>query len=344
MQVYEIQGAFGLENLVRAERPDPEPGPGQVLLEISAVSLNYRDLLMVQGKYNPRQKLPLVPCSDGAGRVVAVGQGVRRVAVGQRVMPAFLQGWIAGDPRREHLTSTLGGPLGGTLARRMVLSEEGVVPVPEHLTDVEAATLPCAALTAWSALVEEAGLRPGQVVVVQGTGGVSIFALQMAKRLGAVVIATSSSEAKLERARELGADHTVCYSSEPAWGKRVLELTAGAGADVIVEVGGGSTIEQSLLAVRPGGTVAVIGNLGGSEKNVSLVRILMRKLRLQGVLVGHRDAFEAMSRAIGHWKLRPVVDRVFPFDEARGAFEHLAAQKHLGKVCIQVGPAAGTAQ
>lgn len=334
MKVVEIQGSFGLENLRVTQRPDPVPGPGQVLLRMKAASLNYRDLLMVQGHYNPRQPLPLIPCSDGAGEIVAVGEGVSRVAAGDRVATLFAQGWLSGEPTREKLRSTLGGPLDGTLCEHRVLSQDGVVKVPEHLNDLEASTLPCAALTAWSALVTHGGVKAGDTVLLQGTGGVSIFGLLFARLLGARVILTSSSDEKLERARKLGAHHTINYRETPKWSAAALELTGGRGVDHIVEVGGAATLEQSLKAVRFGGTLSVIGVLSGVSSPLNILPILMKNVRLQGILVGHRESFEAMNRAIALAGLRPVVDRTFPFTDARQAFQLMARGGHFGKICL----------
>ena len=336
MKAYEIQGGFGLDNLRPADRPAPVAGPGQVLIRVRAVSLNFRDLLTVTGHYNPRQPLPLVPCSDGAGEVVAVGDGVTRVRVGDRVATCFTQGWIGGRPTVEGLRSTLGGPLDGALCEHMALDAEGVVLVPEHLSDAEAATLPCAALTAWSALFEQGAVGPGHTVLVQGTGGVSIFALQLAQLAGARVVVTSSSDAKLERARTLGAWQTVNYRSEPDWGKAVRKLTGGEGVDHVVEVGGAATLEQSLKAVRVGGAVSVIGVLGGVSAPFNVIPVLMQQVRLQGILVGSREGFEAMNRAIASHRLAPVVDRVFPFAEAVDAFRTMERAEHFGKLCISV--------
>lgn len=336
MRVFEIQDSFGLDNLRLSERPDPAPGPGQVLLQMRGASLNYRDLLMVRGHYNPRQPLPLIPCSDGVGEVIAVGDGVERVAVGDRVTTIFSQTWIGGPPTAEKLSGTVGGPLDGTLAERMVLSAEGVVAVPEHLTDVEAASLPCAAVTAWSALVEQGSVLAGDTVVVQGTGGVSIFALQFAQLLGARVIVTSSSDAKLERARDLGAWKTINYTEDPAWGKTVRRMTDGVGADHVVEVGGAGTLEQSLRAVRVGGQVSVIGVLSGITSEINIIPILMQHVRLQGILVGSREGFERMNRAIAEHRLRPVVDRVLEFADAPDAFRHMASASHFGKIGITI--------
>jgi NADPH:quinone reductase-like Zn-dependent oxidoreductase len=336
MRAIEIQGSFGLDNLRLTERPDPAPGPGQVLLQMRSASLNFRDLLMVRGHYNPRQPLPLIPCSDGVGEVTAVGDGVSRVAVGDRVATSFFQTWIGGPPTADKIAGTLGGPLDGALAEQMVLSEEGVVPVPEHLTDVEAATLPCAALTAWSALVEQGEVGAGDIVLVQGTGGVSVFALQIARTLGARVIVTSSSETKLQRALELGAWKAVNYVDDPTWGKTVRTLTNGVGVDQVVEVGGAGTLEQSLKAVRVGGQVSVIGVLSGISSELNIIPILMQNIRLQGILVGSREGFERMNRAIVAHNLRPVVDRVFPFGEAPEALRHMASGSHFGKICINI--------
>ena len=335
MEASELRGGFGLDNLVLAERPDPRPGPGQLLLEMRAASVNYRDLLTVQGHYNPRQPLPLVPFSDGVGVVRELGEGVTRVAEGDRVCPIFAQSWLAGEMDREALASTLGGPLDGTLARRMVLDQEGVVKVPDHLDDEEAACLPCAALTAWTALVTKGRLKAGDTVLLLGTGGVSLFALQFARLLGAGVVITSSSDEKLARARELGADEVINYRKNPEWGKEAKALTGGRGMDQVVEVGGAETLTQSLAAMGPGGTVSVIGVLSGLDTRLNLIPVLMQNLRLQGIFVGSREGFEEMNRAIARHRLKPVVDRVFPFPEARAALEHLAEGKHFGKVCLR---------
>jgi NADPH:quinone reductase-like Zn-dependent oxidoreductase len=336
MQAYELRGGFGLDHLQRAERPRPEPGPGQVRVWVSAVSLNYRDLMMVRGVYNPRQPLPLVPCSDGVGVVEALGPGVEGVAVGDRVAGLFAQRWWAGPPTAAALRSTLGGPRDGMLAEAVVLDAQGVVPVPAHLDDVEAATLPCAALTAWSALVTLGRVRAGDTVLVQGTGGVSSFALDFARMHGARVIATTGSAYKLDDLRARGAFEVIDHRADPQWGKTARALTGGQGVDHVVEVGGVGTLAQSLRAVRPGGTVSLIGVLAGGTADLSLTPVLMTQVRVQGVFVGHREGFLAMSRAIAQHGLRPRVDRVFAFGEARAAFERLASGAHQGKVCIRV--------
>jgi NADPH:quinone reductase-like Zn-dependent oxidoreductase len=338
MRVYEIQDSFGLDNLTLMERPDPPPpGSGQIVVRMKAVSLNYRDLMTVRGHYNPKQPLPLIPCSDGVGEVIAIGAGVTRVAVGERVATCFSQTWQAGPPSHEKVRGTLGGPLDGTLAEQMVLGEQGVIQVADHLTDAEAACLPCAGLTAWSALVTLGGVTAGDTVLVQGTGGVSIFALQFARILGARVIVTSSSDEKLARARALGASETINYREISRWGQEVLALTDGRGVDHVVEVGGAGTLAQSLDAVRIGGTISVIGVLSGVATELSVIPILMKQVRLQGLMVGHREGFQAMNRAVASHGMRPVVDRVLPFDQAPAAFQHMASGQHFGKIVIAVG-------
>jgi NADPH:quinone reductase-like Zn-dependent oxidoreductase len=336
MKAFEIRKTFGLEALTVTERPDPRPGPGHVLVRVRAASLNFRDLLMVRGAYNPKQPLPLIPLSDGAGEVVRVGEGVTRVKAGDRVAGIFAQKWLAGPPTKTGLLSTLGGPLDGMLADHVVLHEDGLVHVPAHLTDEEAATLPCAAVTAWSALVEQGGLRAGDTLLVLGTGGVSIFALQFARMAGARVIVTSSSDQKLERARALGAAETINYKATPDWEKGARALTDGVGVDHVLEVGGGGTFARSIRAVRVAGRISLIGVLAGSTTELNLAPILMQSIRVQGVMVGNRETFEAMNRAIALHGLRPVVDRVFPFGEARAAFEHMAGQGHFGKIVVRM--------
>ncbi len=336
MKALVVEGSFGLDSLSLQERPDPTPGPGEVVLGMRAASLNYRDLLMVQGLYNPRQTLPLIPASDGVGEVLAVGAGVTRVAVGDRVCPIFAQAWLAGEPTRAKLKTTLGGPLNGTLTQKMLLSAESVVKVPAYLTDAEAACLPCAAVTAWSALVTQGRVTAGDSVLTLGTGGVSVFALQLGKMLGARVMVTSSSGEKLERARELGADAVVNYVDEPEWGRTAKAFAGGDGIDHVIEVGGGKTLAQSLKAVRPGGTISIIGVLAGTTTDVNLLPVLMQNIRLQGVIVGHRESFEAMNRALEAHQLRPVVDRVFALSETQAALKHMGRGDHFGKICIDL--------
>lgn len=336
MRAIALQEQFGLAHLALVERPTPEPGPGQVRVDVKAASINFRDLMMVRGLYNPRQPLPLIPGSDGAGVVSAVGEGVTRVRVGERVAGIFAQRWLAGPAPADVQGSTLGGPLDGMLAEQVVLDAEGVVPIPDGLDFEQAASLPCAAVTAWHAVVEHGRPVPGSRVLLQGTGGVSLFALAFARAAGAEVILTSSSDEKLARARELGAAHTINYRQQPAWGKAVAELTGGQGVDHVVEVGGADTLGQSLQAVAPGGRISVIGVLSGVKTELELTRVLMRGVQLQGIFVGSRAMFEAMNRAIVLHRIRPVIDRVFPLAETRAALERMAAGAHFGKIVLRV--------
>jgi NADPH:quinone reductase-like Zn-dependent oxidoreductase len=335
MNVLEIVDDFGIDNLQVTERPDPTPGPGEIVVEMSAISLNYRDLMTVDGRYNPRQPIPLIPCSDGVGTVVEVGQGVSRFAVGDRVCPIFAQTWIDGEPTHDRIRSSLGGPLDGTLAQYVCLNEDGWVHAPPNLADTAAATLTCAAVTAWSALVTQGGVTAGDTVLVQGTGGVSMFALQFAKVLGARVICTSSSDDKLERARELGADDTINYRDEPRWGRVARDLTGGIGVDHVVEVGGAGTLQQSLKAVKAGGHVSVIGVLSGASEPLNIVPVLMQNIRLQGVFVGHRQSFEAMNRAIELHDIQPVVHETYDARKAADAFRALESASHIGKIVLE---------
>lgn len=335
MQAWQIQGSFGLENLTQVEIAAPPLGELEVRIRVRAISLNYRDWLMIQGLYNPKQPLPLTPCSDGAGEVIEIGSKVSRVAVGDAVVGLFAQGWLAGRARKEKIRNTLGGPLPGALASEIVLNEEGVAKAPRGFDFAQAATLPCAALTAWSAL-SQADLQAGETVLVLGTGGVSLFAAQLAKLRGARVILTSKSDEKLARAKqELGVDAGINYVQAPKWSAQVRELTHGEGADVVLEVGGGATLGESVRAVRAGGVIALIGVLSGVKSELLLTPVLMQNVRVQGVLVGHRDGFEAMTRAIEVGKLEPVIDRVFSFDQAPAAFEYLASGAHFGKIVIR---------
>jgi len=336
MKVFQIQDDWSIDNLTLTERPKPEPGPGQVVLQMRAASLNYRDLVVPQRGYGALTgTLPLIPISDGVGEVVAVGEGVRRVVLGDRVCPVMIQSWISGPPTMKRLSSTLGGPLDGVMAEYMMLNEKGIVKTPEHLSNDEAATLPCAALTAWSAIVTDGQVKAGDRVLVQGTGGVSLFALQFAKMHGAYVIVTSSSDEKLQRAINLGADEGLNYLSTPEWGKAVKRMTGTDGVDLIIEVGGQKTLPQSLRAIRAGGTISLIGVLSGLKMDVSLGLIVTRKLRLQGISVGNRDGMEAMMRAISQHTMKPVIDRTFAFEKLREALDYLTRSLHFGKVCIR---------
>lgn len=335
MKSYEY-ARLGLENLALVERPVPLPGPGEAQVRFHAASLNFRDLLFGQGSYNPNPRLPAVPGSDGAGEVTAVGEGVTRWKVGDRVCPAFMQDWQDGPLTPALQRSALGaGDRDGVLREFGVFPERGLSAIPEHLSFEEAATLPCAALTAWNALVEVGGIKAGDTILTLGTGGVSLFALQLAKLHGARVIATSGSDAKLETARALGADATINYMATPDWDKEVLRLTGKRGVDHVVEVGGAGTLPRSLNATRMGGLVTVIGVLapGGG---VDPVKILMKGLRLQGVFVGSRRMFEDLSRAIGLARLKPVIDSTFAFDEVPGALARMKSGAHTGKIVIRM--------
>jgi NADPH:quinone reductase-like Zn-dependent oxidoreductase len=334
MKAYEIQGGFGIDALTLVERPEPKPAAGQVLVKMRAWSLNYRDLLMVKGLYNPKLRLPLVPLSDGVGEVVAGGAGVTRVKAGDRVAGIFMQKWIDGEVDEAKAKTALGGAIDGVLAEQVVLDAEGVVPVPKHLTNQEAATLPCAAVTAWHALVTAGGVNSGETVLIQGTGGVSLFALQFAKARGARVIATSSSDEKLARVLKMGVSDGINYKTTPAWGDRVRELTQGRGVDHVVEVGGAGTMGESLKAVRMGGRISLIGILSGTSQ-FNPIPILMKGVCVQGIFVGSRGMFEAMNETIAKHEIHPVVDRVFPFGDARSAFRHMESGAHFGKIVIE---------
>jgi NADPH:quinone reductase-like Zn-dependent oxidoreductase len=334
MKVWQIQ-SFGINQLVLADVPEPRPGRGEVLVKVHATSLNYRDLLMVRGHYNPNMPLPRIPCSDGAGEVVALGEDVNSVTVGQRVAGIFMQNWLDGPPTAERSRGALGGDINGMLAEYVVLPQSGVVGIPEHLSFAEAATLPCAGVTAWNALVNAAQLKAGDVVLIQGTGGVSIFALQFARMMGATVVGTSSSDEKLERAKTLGLNAGLNYRQTPDWAKWVLRETNNLGADLIVDVGGAGTFSQSLQAVRFGGTVAQIGVLSQSDQPLPIAPLLHRQVRVHGVYVGSRAHFETMNRAIVASQLRPVVDKIFPFSQAREALTTMQNGYHFGKIVIQ---------
>ena len=336
MKVFQIQDDWSMDHLKIADRKQPKPGPNEVMLQMKAASINYRDLVVpLKGYGSFTGTLPLVPISDGVGEVVETGAGVTRVASGDRVCPMFMQRWIAGEPDLTRITSTLGGPIDGVMQEYMVVNEQGLAKAPENLTDEEAATLPCAALTAWSALVTEGDVKAGDTVLVQGTGGVSLFALQFAKLLGAKVIVISGSDDKLKRAVALGADEGLNYGAVPEWGKAVKRRTMGQGVDHIIEVGGEKTLPQSLRVIRPGGTISMIGVLSGLNMGVSLGLIVTRKVRLQGITVGHRDSFEAMARAIAQHRVKPVIDRVYAFEELKEALTYLRKGRHFGKICIR---------
>ncbi|WP_164021418.1 zinc-dependent alcohol dehydrogenase family protein [Pyxidicoccus trucidator] len=336
MRAFELRGTGGIDSWVQAERPEPKPGPGQALVRIRAVSLNYRDLFIALGRYPGNRPLSLIPASDGAGEVVAVGANVTRVKPGDRVAPTFFQTWTDGPRTPEKTANALGGSVDGVLAEYVAVDAEGLVHLPEHLTFEEGATLPCAAVTAWNSLVSEGGLKAGQTVLAQGTGGVSIFALQLARALGARVLITSSQDSKLERAKALGADGTINYKKHPNWEEQVLELTGGQGVDHVLEVGGAETFPRSIRATRPGGHISLIGMLSGGGARPDPALSGPKKLDVQSTYVGSRAMFEDMNRVISQRQLKPVIDRVFPFEQAREALRHMEAGAHFGKLVISV--------
>lgn len=336
MRAYEIQGGWGLDNLRRTTRPDPQPGPGEVMLRMLASSLNYRDLVVLEGGYGSYTgTLPIVPLSDGVGEVVAVGAGVRRIAVGERVCPMFFRGWIGGEPDLARLTQSLGGPLDGTMSEYMCVPESAVSRVPATLGAEQAACLPCAALTAWRALAVLGNTRPGEHVLIQGSGGVALFALQFARLFGAHITVISSSDRKIERLRAMGAHATINYVRTPEWARATREITGGRGYDRIIEVGGEKTLPQSLRCVRAGGTISMIGVLSGGALQASLGHIVTRQVRLQGITVGCRDDFEQMCRAIEQHGVVPVIDETFGFEELVPAMERLKSGRQFGKICIR---------
>ncbi len=334
MRAWQVS-AFGIDSLEFVERELPPPGPGEVLVGVRAVSFNYRDLMVVKGLYNPRMVLPRIPCSDGAGEVVAIGPGVTHWRPGDRVAAIFMQNWFDGPPTAAKTRGALGGDIDGMLSEFVVLSEEGLVPLPDHLSFQEAATLPCAAVTAWNALAA-GNLKPGSTVLIQGTGGVSIFALQFAQLKGARVIGISSSDEKLERAAELGLDAGFNYRDHPDWDQWVLEQTGGEGVDLVVEVGGAGTLIRSLRSVRRGGTVAQVGVLTSSEDPFPVPLILHKMACIQGVYVGSRKDFIEMNRAISMAQLRPVGEE-FDWSKARDVLERMEEASHFGKLVLTVG-------
>ena len=328
--------AFGIDALSIRERDSPAPGAGQVLVRVHAVSLNFRDLRVVQGLYDPRMPLPRIPFSDGAGEVSAIGPGVTRWKVGDRVAGIFMQEWIAGEIQEDYARSALGGAIDGMLAEYVALPEHGLVALPRHLSWEEGATLPCAAVTAWNALVVQGRVKAGDTVLVQGTGGVSLFALQLARAAGARVIVTSGSAEKLERALGLGAAEGLNYREIPEWGKRVRELTHRRGVDHVIEVGGAGTLNQSMLATRVGGHIAFVGVLTGVKAEITTAHILQKSLRITGVYVGSRQMFEEMNCVFEQQQLRPVIDRVYPMTEVKEALRYMESARHFGKIVLQL--------
>jgi NADPH:quinone reductase-like Zn-dependent oxidoreductase len=338
MRAWQIS-SFGIDSLEFVERPTPTPGPGAVLVKIRAISFNYRDLLMVKGLYNPKLKFPRIPCSDGAGEVVEVGAGVTAWKPGDRVAAIFMQNWLDGALTPAKARDALGGDIDGVLAEYIVVNEAGLVRIPQHLSYQEAATLPCAALTAWNALAA-GNLQPGATVLVQGTGGVSIFALQLARLHGARVLGISSSDDKLNRAASLGLDAGLNYTDNPNWDRWAVEQTAGEGVDLVVEVGGIATLPRSVKSIRIGGTIAQVGILSGPADLAANIpfpipSILHKQARLQGVYVGSRKDFEEMNKAITLTQLRPVGEN-FHWSQAREALARMEEGSHFGKLVLTV--------
>ncbi len=337
VRVFQIEGDWGIGNLRLSQRPEPSAGPGQVLVRMRASSVNARDLAVLDRGYaRLTGTLPLIVCSDGAGDVVEIGAGVSRVKVGDRVCPTYFQSWFGGGPCAESFAATVGGPVDGTMTELMALSEQGVVKLPDGLSYLEAASLPCAAVTAWSAIVANGRVRAGDKILIQGSGGVAQFALAFAKAHGAHVTMISSSDEKLARLRELGADEGVNYVTHPEWAKQTRAITADRGGfDNVIELGGEATFAQSLRCVRPGGTVSVIGVLSGMTMSASLGLVVTRQVRLQGITVGPREHLEAVLRAIEALKIKPVLDRTFGFAELKEAFAHLKSGRQFGKIVIE---------
>lgn len=333
MNAYHIQPGGGLDTLRPVTLPDPEPGPDEVLIRVRANSLNYRDTLILHGRYGRTAPGPLIPLSDGAGEIIAVGANVEGFRHGDRVAGNFMRRWAGGRPDERAFRSALGGDTPGALAECITLPASGVVRIPDHLSFEEAATLPCAAVTAWNALTAAAP-EPGQTLLLLGTGGVSVFGLQLGRAFGLETIVTSSSDEKLARARELGARHTINYRQHPDWDRPVRDLTGGRGVDHVVEVGGPGTLERSLRAAAVGGVISLIGLLDTPDRQPSILPAIGGGITIRGVYVGSTEMFAAMNRAIAAHRIRPVIDRVFPFDAAREAYAYFEQQKHFGKVVI----------
>ena len=332
MKAYRVSGGGGNEGLVQVELPDPEPGPGEVLVRVRATSLNYRDLLIAR-----RSQQPVIPLSDGAGEVVTVGPGVTRVAAGDRVAGCFFLLWSNGDVQPEYIGAALGGgTVDGMLAEQVALPADAVVRLPDYMTYEEAATLPCAAVTAWNAMFVQARLHPGQSVLLLGTGGVSIAGLQLGQIAGVRTIITSSSDEKLDRARALGADATINYREREDWDRAVLDLTGGRGVDLVLEVGGAATFPRSMAATRVGGHVVLIGALAHEGRDPGTAPLVGRNIRATRIYVGSRVMFEDLLRALELRQVHPVIDHVFAFDEAAAAYRMLESQVHFGKIVIRV--------
>jgi NADPH:quinone reductase-like Zn-dependent oxidoreductase len=331
-RAFEIK-AFGLENIQPADRQLGQLGPHDVLVKMHAVSLNYRDFLVAKGLYSPNLRMPLVPLSDGAGEVIEVGTSVTRFKKGARVMPIFMQRWIGGNLTKTAASSALGGSIDGVLQNEGIFNEEGLVNIPEHLSYEEAATLPCAAVTAWNAMFEQGNVLPGSTVLALGTGGVSIFALQLAKAAGAHVIITSSSDDKLERAKKLGADFTVNYKQNADYDKPIMQAYPD-GIDHIVEVGGAGTLDRSIKLVKLGGQISLIGLLAPTAP-FNITALLMKSAKIQGIYVGSRQMFERMNRSLEQSRIKPVIDKTFKVEQIKEALETMESGSHFGKIVLR---------
>jgi NADPH:quinone reductase-like Zn-dependent oxidoreductase len=337
MKAYQLpKGGAGIDALTVVDRPMPKPAYRQVLVKVAACSLNFRDYGIVRGSYRMPVRENLIPLSDGAGEVVEVGPGVLRVKAGDKVAGCFFQRWPAGEPGPHVHASALGGSIDGMLAEYAVLEEDGIVKLPSNLSMEEGATLPCAAVTAWHAMFLHAELIAGQTVLLQGTGGVSIFGLQFAHAMGIAAIITSSSDEKLKRAKALGATAGINYKTTPDWDKAAVELNGGRGVDHVLEVGGKDTLTKSFGAIRVSGRVSIIGGLSGGAHELNPGLIFSKRANVQGISVGSMETFEQMNAAIATNKIKPVIDRVFGFDEVKAAFHHMAAGAHFGKIVVRV--------
>jgi len=335
MKAYEVRETTGLDGLtLNGARPVPQLGHGQILVRMRAAALNYRDQGVIKGIYS-YTKFPVIPLSDGAGEVAAVGPGVTQFKPGDRVASTFFVNWTGGQMPADASKNSLGGMIDGVLAEYTLLAETGAIKIPDHLSFEEAATLPCAALTAWNALIDTGRIKVGETVAILGTGGVSCFGLAFAKMHGAFVFLTSSSDEKLARARALGADALVNYRTRPEWDQEILKQTGGAGVDHVLEVGGAGTLERSMNAIRPGGSIYVIGALAGAG-TINPRMINRKAIRMQGIHVGSRDMFAAMNKAVELHKLKPTIDRVFGFDDAKAAYAHQQSGQHFGKIVIAI--------
>ena len=336
MRYWSFTDGFGIENLTLCEGDVPSPGPRDVLIRMTAASLNYRDLVVLRGQHGKAVKPPLIPLSDGVGRVIEIGSEVRTVSVGDRISPCFFQNWPGGAPPPDLESARLGGPLDGVLTTHRVVPASAVVRVPGHLSDPEAATLPCAGVTAWSALSEPVPVRPGETVLILGSGGVALMALLLARAAGARTIVTTSSAERAARLRSLGADLVIDRNAVPKWAEAVRAATGGMGCDRVLELAGAATLGNSIRATRTGGTIILIGNVTGNLAEVFLPAVLTRRLTFQSVSVGSKQSFEAMNRSIEHHALRPVIGRVVGFGEIADAFDALERQSEFGNICISI--------